>query len=48
VREYLHDQHAVALARMEVISYGATKPLVGNNTREHRAMNRRVVIRVLE
>lgn len=48
VREYLHDQHSIALARMEVISYGALKPVVDNDTREHRAMNRRVVIRVLE
>ena len=48
VRAYLHDQHGIALNRMEVISYGRTKPVGDNNTREGRAQNRRVVIRVLE
>jgi peptidoglycan-associated lipoprotein len=48
VREYLHDQDGIALNRMQVISYGATRPLVDNTTRENRAQNRRVVIKVLE
>jgi peptidoglycan-associated lipoprotein len=48
VRNYMHDQHGIALNRMEVISYGETKPVVDNKTREHRAQNRRVVINVLE
>ena len=48
VRNYMHDQHGIALNRIEVISYGETKPIVDNKTREHRAQNRRVVINVLE
>ncbi|MEO5761662.1 MAG: OmpA family protein [Vicinamibacteria bacterium] len=48
VRAYLHDQHHIALSRIEVISYGETKPVTDNKTRANRAQNRRVVIRVLE
>jgi len=48
VRNYLHDQHGIALNRMQVISYGEDKPVEDNKTREHRAQNRRVVIKVLE
>ena len=48
VRNYLHDQHGIALNRMQVISYGKTKPAVDNNTKDNRAQNRRVVIKVLE
>jgi outer membrane protein OmpA-like peptidoglycan-associated protein len=48
VRNYLHDQHGIALSRMEVISYGEQKPVLDNKTRENRAQNRRVVIKVLE
>ena len=48
VRNYLHDQHQIALSRMEVISYGETKPVTDNKTRANRAQNRRVVIKVLE
>jgi outer membrane protein OmpA-like peptidoglycan-associated protein len=48
VRNYLHDQQGIALNRMEVISYGETKPVVDNKTKDHRAQNRRVVIKVLE
>jgi outer membrane protein OmpA-like peptidoglycan-associated protein len=48
VRNYLHDQYQIALNRMEVISYGATKPIEINKTRANRAANRRVVINVLE
>lgn len=48
VRDYLHDHYQVALNRMAVISYGATKPVEDNKTRVNRAMNRRVVISVLE
>ena len=48
VRNYLHDQHQVALNRMAVISYGEAKPVADNKTRANRAMNRRVVISVLE
>jgi outer membrane protein OmpA-like peptidoglycan-associated protein len=48
VRNYLHDQHGIALNRMQVISYGEAKPVVDNKTRDNRAQNRRVVIKVLE
>ena len=48
VRNYLHDQHGIALSRIEVISYGEEKPVVDNKTRTNRAQNRRVVIKVLE
>jgi outer membrane protein OmpA-like peptidoglycan-associated protein len=48
VRDYLHDQVGVALHRMQVISYGDSAPVVDNKTRENRAQNRRVVIKVLE
>lgn len=48
VRDYLHDQHGIALSRMSVISYGKTKPVLDNKTKAHRAQNRRVVIKVLE
>jgi len=47
VRGYLHDQHGIALSRMEVISYGESKPVQDNKTRDNRAQNRRVVIKVL-
>ena len=42
MRNYLHDQHQIALNRMEVISYGEAKPMADNKTRTNRAMNRRV------
>ena len=48
VRNYMHDQHGIALNRIEVISYGEEKPVVDNKTRTNRAQNRRVVIKVLE
>ena len=48
VRNYLHDQHGIALSRIEVISYGEGKPVVDNKSRDNRAQNRRVVIKVLE
>ena len=48
VRDYVARTHAVALNRLNVISYGEEKPVVDNKTREDRAQNRRVVIRILE
>lgn len=48
VRNYLHDQHGLALSRMEVISYGEGKPVVENDSKTNRAKNRRVVIQILE
>jgi outer membrane protein OmpA-like peptidoglycan-associated protein len=47
VKRYLYSQHQIPLHRMNVISYGEDKPVAPNNTRDGRAHNRRVVIRVL-
>jgi peptidoglycan-associated lipoprotein len=47
VKRYLFEQHQVPLHKMNVISYGMEKPAASNKTREGRAQNRRVVIRVL-
>ena len=47
VKMYLYSQHQIPLHKMNVISYGQDKPAVPNNTRDNRAQNRRVVIRVL-
>jgi len=48
VRDYIAKSHSVALNRLNVISYGEEKPVTDNKTREDRAQNRRVVIRILE
>ena len=48
VRDYLAKAHGIALSRLSVISYGEDEPVADNDTREGRAQNRRVVIRVLE
>jgi len=47
VKEYLYMQHQIPLHKINVISYGEDKPVAPNNTKDGRAMNRRVVIRVL-
>jgi outer membrane protein OmpA-like peptidoglycan-associated protein len=47
VKRYLYEKHHIPLHRMNVISYGEDKPMSPNNTRDGRAQNRRVVIRVL-
>jgi outer membrane protein OmpA-like peptidoglycan-associated protein len=47
VKRYLYEQHNVPLHKMNVISFGETKPVAPNKTREGRAQNRRVVIKVL-
>jgi outer membrane protein OmpA-like peptidoglycan-associated protein len=47
VKKYLYAQHQIPLHKINVFSYGEDKPVAPNNTRDGRAMNRRVVIRVL-
>jgi outer membrane protein OmpA-like peptidoglycan-associated protein len=47
VKRYLYDQYQIPLHKMNVISYGEAKPAAPNNTRDGRAQNRRVVIKVL-
>src|SRR5262249_55370879 len=47
VKRYLYEQHQIPLHKMNVISYGMEKPAASNKTKEGRAQNRRVVIRVL-
>ncbi len=47
VKKYLYAQHQIPLHKINVISYGEEKPVSPNNTRDGRAQNRRVVIRVL-
>jgi len=47
VRRYLYEQYQVPLHKMNVISYGAEKPIASNQTKEGRAKNRRVLIRIL-
>jgi outer membrane protein OmpA-like peptidoglycan-associated protein len=47
VKRYLYEQHQVPLHKMNAISYGEDKPATDNKTRDGRAQNRRVVIKVL-
>jgi outer membrane protein OmpA-like peptidoglycan-associated protein len=47
VKRYLYEKHNVPLHKINVISFGETKPIAPNKTREGRAQNRRVVVKVL-
>jgi peptidoglycan-associated lipoprotein len=47
VKRYFYETHQVPLHKINVISYGETKPVNGNKTPAERALNRRVVIKVL-
>ena len=47
VKRYIYEQHQVPLHRINIISYGEDKPIAPNKTRDGRAQNRRVVIKVL-
>jgi len=47
VQRYLYEQYQIPLHKMNVISYGEEKPIAPNKTRDGRAQNRRVVIKVL-
>jgi peptidoglycan-associated lipoprotein len=47
VKRYLNEQHQVPLHKINVISYGEDKPVAPNKSKDGRAQNRRVVVRVL-
>ncbi len=47
VKRYLYEAHQIPLHKINVISFGEKKPVAPNNTRDGRAQNRRIVIRVL-
>jgi outer membrane protein OmpA-like peptidoglycan-associated protein len=47
VKRYLYEQHQIPLHKMNVISFGETKPVAPNKTRDGRSQNRRVVVKVL-
>jgi peptidoglycan-associated lipoprotein len=47
VKRYLYEQHQIPLHKINVISYGEEKPVAPNNTKDGRAQNRRVVVKVL-
>jgi len=47
VKRYLYEQHQIPLHKINVISYGADKPVAPNKTKAGRAQNRRVVVKVL-
>jgi len=48
VRRYLNEQEGIPLNLISAISYGETKPVADNGSKQGRAQNRRVVIRILE
>lgn len=47
VKRYLYEAHQIPLHKINIISFGEEKPVAPNTTRDGRAQNRRVVIRVL-
>ena len=47
VKRYLYEQHQIPLHKINVISYGEDKPVAPIRTRDGRAQNRRVVVKVL-
>jgi len=46
VRRHLAEQHQIAADKVSLVSFGESKPAASNDTREGRAQNRRVVIKV--
>lgn len=48
VRDYLYQAHGIPLHRISVYSFGEEVPVADNTTRDGRARNRRVVVKVLE
>ena len=47
VRRYLNGEQGIPLHRMSVISLGESKPVADNSSKDGRAQNRRVEVRVL-
>lgn len=47
VKSYIYEHHKIPLHRINVFSYGEQNPVGSNKTKEGRAQNRRVVIRIL-
>ena len=47
VKRYLYETYQIPLHKINVISFGESKPVAPNDTRDGRAQNRRVVIKVL-
>jgi peptidoglycan-associated lipoprotein len=47
VKRYLYETYQIPLHKINVISYGEEKPVAPNTTKDGRAQNRRVVIKVL-
>jgi len=48
VRNYLNQNGGIPLHAMNTIAFGESKPVADNSSKEGRAQNRRVVVRVLE
>jgi outer membrane protein OmpA-like peptidoglycan-associated protein len=48
VRDYLYQAHGIPLHRISVYSFGEEQPVTENDSRDGRARNRRVVVKVLE
>lgn len=46
VKRYLAEQHQIAVEKISVVSHGENQPAASNETREGRAQNRRVVVKV--
>lgn len=46
VKRYLAEQHKIAVEKISVVSHGENQPAVPNDTRDGRAQNRRVVVKV--